>query len=211
MSAGLAQSATMWSGLSTRLDGGLITLQPLSAEHEEGMFEASRDPAVWRWMPIGGERAPDRPAFAAWFADSLATSAAGSEAVFATIDRRSGAPVGSTRYMALREPHRGLEIGWTWLSPAMWRTGANVEAKLLMLGHAFEDVGCIRVEFKTDARNERSRGALAALPAQFEGIFRQHMVVPDGLRDSAYYSVIDKDWPQVRDNLRGRLAATQAR
>ncbi len=204
----------MWDGLSTRLEGAIVTLEPLAAHHERALFDASRDPAIWRWLPAGsdplggGERgAPDRDEFAALFADALRASADGTEAAFATVDRRRGEPVGSTRYLALREPHRGLEIGWTWLAPGVWRSGANVEAKLLMLEHAFEHLGCVRVEFKTDARNERSRSALAALPAQFEGIFRRHMVVPGGLRDSAYYSVVDEEWPRVRANLRRRLDA----
>ncbi len=207
----------MWSGLSTRLPGSIVTLEPLAPHHEPGLFEASRDPAVWRWLPLGGDpdgtgaRLPDRWEFAGWFAAAVRASAAGTEAAFATVDRRTGEPVGSTRYLALREPHRGLEIGWTWLSPDAWGTGANVEAKLLMLTHAFDDLGCIRVEFKTDARNERSRAALAALPAEFEGIFRRHMIVPDGLRDSAYYSVIDADWPHVRANLQRRLAGSSRR
>jgi RimJ/RimL family protein N-acetyltransferase len=97
----------------------------------------------------------------------------------------------------------------TLVGPAYWGGGANVEAKLLMLGHAFDALGCMRVEFKTDARNERSRGALAALPAEFEGVFHRHMVVPygDGVRDSAYYAVTDQDWPRVREALEARLAA----
>ena len=110
--------------------------------------------------------------------------------------------LGSTRYLALRPEHRSLEIGWTWLTPEAWGTGANIEAKLLMLGDAFERLGCLRVELKTDARNERSRGAMAALPAQFEGVHRKQMLVRDGLRrDSAWYSVIDDEWPEVRANL----------
>lgn len=93
-----------------------------------------------------------------------------------------------------------------WLNPEAWRTGINVEAKLLMLGHAFETLECVRVELKTDARNERSRAAMAALPAQFEGVLRKHMIVPDvGVRDSAYFSVIDEEWPEVRANLERRL------
>ena len=114
--------------------------------------------------------------------------------------------LGSTRYLALRPEHRSLEIGWTWLTPEAWGTGANIEAKLLMLGDAFERLGCLRVELKTDARNERSRGAMAALPAQFEGVHRKQMLVRDGLRrDSAWYSVIDDEWPEVRANLLRRL------
>ncbi len=106
----------------------------------------------------------------------------------------------------LRPEHRGLEIGWTWLSSSAWGTSANVEAKLLLLEHAFERLGCQRVEFKTDARNERSRAALSALPARFEGIFRKHMLVRDGeRRDSAYYSIVDDEWPEVGANLRRRL------
>ena len=114
--------------------------------------------------------------------------------------------VGSTRYLALRPEHRSLEIGWTWLTPEVWGSGVNIEAKLLMFEHAFERLGCLRVELKTDARNERSRGAMAALPAQFEGVHRKSMLVRGGQRrDSAWYSVIDDEWPEVRANLLRRL------
>jgi RimJ/RimL family protein N-acetyltransferase len=200
----------MWRQLRNRLEGGRITLELLAPRHEQELFEVSRDPAIWRWLPLGGggePRAPDRQEFSDWLADALQACADGTEVAFATVDRASGRLIGSTRFMALRERHRSVEIGWTWLAPSAWGTGANIETKLLMLGHAFENVGCIRVEFKTDARNERSRAALAALPAQFEGIFRNHMVVPGGLRDSAYFSVIDSEWPEVQDNLRRRLGA----
>jgi RimJ/RimL family protein N-acetyltransferase len=99
-----------------------------------------------------------------------------------------------------------VEIGWTWLHPSAWGSGANIEAKLLMMERAFAELNCVRVEFKTDSRNARSRAAIAALGAQFEGILRNHMIVPDvGVRDSAYYSVIDRDWPAVRANLLRRL------
>jgi RimJ/RimL family protein N-acetyltransferase len=114
--------------------------------------------------------------------------------------------VGSTRYLALAPEHRRLEIGWTWMGRDAWGTGANVEAKLLLLEHAFERLGARRVEFKTDALNERSRGALEALPARFEGIHRKHMLVRGGeSRDSAWYSVLDDEWPQVKKNLRRRV------
>ena len=147
-----------------------------------------------------------RERFDAWLAEALAESAAGHEGAFAVVDRHTGALIGTTRYLALRRQHRGLEIGWTWLTPAAWGTGANVEAKLLLLRHAFDDLGCVRVEFKTDARNERSRAALAAMPAQFEGVFRRHMILRAGdIRDSAYYSVVDVEWPAVEANLLRRL------
>jgi RimJ/RimL family protein N-acetyltransferase len=109
--------------------------------------------------------------------------------------------------MALEHDHLRLEIGYTWYSPAVWGTGVNAEAKLLLLRHAFETLGARRVEFKTDARNERSRGALIALGAQFEGVFRKHMVLSDGgARDSAYYAIVDDEWPAVRARLEERLA-----
>jgi RimJ/RimL family protein N-acetyltransferase len=195
----------MWDELTPRLEGEIVVLEPLAAHHEDGLFAAAQHSEIWRWLAPIGE---SREFFSAWLAASLAESQAGREGVFATIDRASGEPIGSTRYLNVREAHRGVEIGWTWLSPSMWRTGANVEAKLLMLEHAFERRQCVRVEFKTDARNERSRVALAALPAQFEGIMRKHMLMPGvGVRDSAYYSVIEEEWPQVRASLERRLAA----
>ena len=182
-----------------------MVLEPIDARHEEGLWTASQHPEIWTWTTPVGE---SREFFSTWFQSSLAETEAGIECVFATVDRSSGVPMGSTRYLTLREAHRGLEIGATWLSPSAWGAGANIEAKLLMLEHAFEQMGCMRVEFKTDARNERSRAALAALPAQFEGIFRKHMLMHGvGVRDSAYYSVIDEDWPEVRANLTRRLAA----
>jgi RimJ/RimL family protein N-acetyltransferase len=194
----------MWKNLTGVLEGQIVRLEPLDRRHEDGLFEAARDERIWRWMPYDASESRER--FHAWLEDALAARSAGTEAAFATLDAGTGEPVGSTRYLALRPEHRGLEIGWTWLGPSRWKSGANVEAKLLMLEHAFERLGCLRVEFKTDARNERSRAALAALPAQFEGVFRKHMLVRGGQRrDSAYYSVIDDEWPGVRDNLRRRI------
>jgi len=199
----------MWDELTTCLEGQIVVLEPLQAHHEERLWAASRHPEIWTWtIPVG----ESREFFDRWFQTSLALTEDRAECVFATIDRSSGEVIGSTRLHTLRPEHRGLEIGATWLVPAAWRTGANTEAKLLMLEHAFERLGCMRVEFKTDARNERSRAAIEALPAQFEGIFRKHMLIPGiGVRDSAYYSVIDDDWPEVRANLERRLAATRAR
>ncbi len=196
----------MWEDLAAVLEGSIVRLEPLEARHEQGLYEAADNLEVWRWLPY--DAIETREAFGAWMRAAVAASVAGTEAAFAILDRRSGVPVGSTRYLALKPEHRVLEIGWTWLTPSAWGTGANVEAKLLLLRYAFECLGCQRVEFKTDARNERSRAALAALPARFEGVFRKHMLVWDGqVRDSAYYSVIDDEWPEVRDNLWRRLAS----
>jgi RimJ/RimL family protein N-acetyltransferase len=201
-------ASAMWNGLKARLEGEIVVLEPLEIAHEEGLWVASQHPEIWAWTTPVGE---SRGFFDSWFAASLTSTEAGTECVLVTVARASGEVIGSTRFHTLRVEHRGLEIGATWLVPSMWRTGANTEAKLLMLGHAFERLRCMRVEFKTDARNERSRAALAALPARFEGIFRKHMLMRGvGVRDSAYYSVIDEDWPEVRANLVRRLAATRA-
>lgn len=136
---------------------------------------------------------------------ALAAAEDGTEIPLVTL--RGDEIVGSTRYLALRPEHRSVEIGWTWLHPSAWGTGANVEAKLLQLGHAFETWDCRRVELKTDALNERSRQALEALGATFEGIHRKHMLVRGGEnRDSAWYSVVDDEWPAVRAHLESRLA-----
>jgi RimJ/RimL family protein N-acetyltransferase len=138
--------------------------------------------------------------------DAQARVQAGLDIAFATVLVATGRAAGSTRFLALRPEHRSLEIGWTWLSPSAWGTGANTEAKLLQLEYAFDVLGCRRVEFKTDALNERARAALAGIPSQFEGIHRHHMLVREGEnRDSAWYSVIDDEWPTVRTALRARL------
>jgi RimJ/RimL family protein N-acetyltransferase len=190
-------------GLAVRLEGSLAVLEPLEPAHADELWEAAQSTEIWRWL---AHLNASRERFAEWFAQSLSANEAGREGVFATRDRGSGALVGSTRYMAVRPADRVVEIGWTWLSPAAWGTGVNVEQKLLLLEHAFETLGCVRVELKTDARNERSRAAMAAIPAQFEGVLRNHMIVPDvGQRDSAYYSVIAEEWPEVRANLERRL------
>jgi RimJ/RimL family protein N-acetyltransferase len=192
-----------WPGLWERLEGRIVVLEPLAPRHARPLAEAARDPEIWRWVSFPGHE-PD--AFARWFEVSIAAAEAGTEAPFATLDAATGEAIGSTRFLTLRRDDRGVEIGWTWLRRDRWQTGANVDAKLLMLEHAFERLGCMRVEFKTDARNERSRAALEAIPARFEGIFRKHKVLWGGrIRDSAYYSVIDDDWAEVRANLERRL------
>ncbi|HWG55766.1 MAG TPA: GNAT family protein [Gaiellaceae bacterium] len=195
---------TVWSAIP--LEGRVVRLEPLEPRHEEGLWEASREAETWRWLSVAQPRTRDE--LHAYVAAALASAAACVELPFVTVRRADGRVVGSTRFLALRPEHRSLEIGWTWLHPSAWRTGANVDAKLLQLTDAFERLGCRRVELKTDARNERSRRAMEALPAVFEGIHRKHMLVRDGeSRDSAWYSVIDDEWPVVKANLERRLAA----
>jgi RimJ/RimL family protein N-acetyltransferase len=121
-----------------------------------------------------------------------------------------GRPVGSSRYLNVEPAHKRLEIGWTWLERSQWGTGANVETKYLLMRNAFEEWGAMRVEFKTDARNLRVRGALLGVGAGFDGIFRKHMILPDSIRDSAWYSVLDDDWPRVREMLEAKIARRAA-
>jgi len=186
------------------LEGRKVRLEPLMLEHVARLAEVALDPSIWRWTIA---RPTDEAGVRAWAETALANRAAGSEFPFVTLEASTGRPIGSSRFMNIALEHRRLEIGWTWVAPAWQRTGANREAKLLMLGHAFDTLGCRRVEFKTDSLNEPSRTALLGIGAQFEGIFRNHMVMPDGrMRHSAYYSVIDEEWPAVRARLEPSLA-----
>ena len=197
----LSRAVAEWD--APTLEGRLVRLEPLRPEHEEGLWVASRDPRTWRWLSV--VQPQTRPEWNAFLQQALDAAAAGTEIPLVTIG--SGEIVGSTRFLALRPEHRSIEIGWTWLHPSAWSSGANVEAKFLQLRHAFEVWGCRRVELKTDALNGRSRGALEALGATFEGVHRQHMLVREGEnRDSAWYSVTDDDWPAVRTHLEARLA-----
>jgi RimJ/RimL family protein N-acetyltransferase len=182
------------------LEGSLVRLEPLGVVHLDALWEASRSPDVWRWLPI--HQPNDRESLSTWLDEALS----GPYLPFATIRLATGRAVGSTRFLALRPEHRSLEIGWTWLARSAWGTGANVEAKLLQLTHAFEIWGCRRVELKTDALNARSRGAMEALGARFEGIHRKHMLVRGGEnRDSAWYSIVDDEWQAVKRGLVERL------
>jgi N-acetyltransferase len=189
--------------LRRRFAGELVAVEPLTALHEPGLIAAASDSELFRWLPVNMAASAD--AVRRWLTESLEAAAAGREVPYAILDADTGQVLGSTRFHELRFEHLRVEIGWTWLTRSAWSTGANVETKLLLLGHAFENVGCRRVEFKTDARNERSRGALLALGAKFEGVLRKHMVVQEGgVRDSAYFSVIDDEWPEVRGLLERR-------
>jgi RimJ/RimL family protein N-acetyltransferase len=143
----------------------------------------------------------------AYVRNALEQQAAGSAVPFATVERASDRVVGSTRYMSIDVPNRHVEIGSTWIGKAWQRTAVNTEAKYLMLRHAFENLGAVRVELKTDFFNERSRNAILRIGAKQEGIFRKHMLTWSGRwRDSVYFSIIDEEWPAVKRALEGKLA-----
>jgi len=191
------------------LEGEIVRLEPLAGAHLHGLAEVALDPAIWRWMP---GRPHNRADLDAWLTRALDTAAGGGELPFATIERSTGRLIGSTRFLAIAPEHRRLEIGWTWLAPPWQRSGANREAKLLQLAHAFDDLGANRVEFKTDSRNEASRAALIGIGATFEGIFRSHMILPNGdRRHSAWYSIVREEWPAVKERLVARLGGQPAR
>ena len=197
----------IWPPPDRPLACSIVRLEPLAEAHREPLRSVANHPAIWQWMDR--RVSETEGGFDQWFDSRLLARKMGEENAYATLTA-TGEPLGSSSYLAPRPIHDGVEIGWTWLTPAAWRTGANVEAKLLMLDFAFEQLGCMRVELKTDARNERSRGAMEALPARFEGIFRKHMLMPvTGVRDSAYFSIVDNEWPSVRKNLEQRLAGAR--
>jgi N-acetyltransferase len=188
--------------------GRVVSVEPLSLAHEEALYAAGRPAEIWEWWPSNPAR--DREAFRAWMVEALGAVEAGQGMRFAILDA-AGAPIGSTSYCALRPDQRALEIGWTWLTPSAWGGGANAEAKLLLLRHAFETLGCRRVEFHTDALNMRSRGALAALPAHLDGVLRDWKQMPDGRwRSNAVYSILADEWPQVKETLAARVARQAA-
>jgi RimJ/RimL family protein N-acetyltransferase len=191
------------------LEGSIVRLEPLSMAHLHGLAEVAFDESIWRWTLA---RPTDVDGLQAWMATAIANLDAGSEMPFATIDRATDQPIGSSRFMSIVPEHRRLEIGWTWVAPAWQRRGANQEAKYLQLRHAFEDLGANRVEFKTDSLNEKANPALLAIGATFEGTFRNHMIMPGGrLRHSNYYSVTVEEWPDRKARLETKLASIRSR
>lgn len=188
------------------LEGRFVRLEPLSRDHLDALCDVGLDEAIWRFM-----QAPvrSRGEMLAYIDAALAAQREGSALPFATIDRASGRAAGSTRFGSIDRQHRRLEIGWTWLAPSFQRTALNTEAKYLMLKHAFEDLGGIRVELKTDSLNERSRAAISRMGAKEEGTLRNHMITSTGrLRHSVYFSVIESEWPSVKAGLEQKLDRT---
>ena len=175
------------------LPGRRVSLVPMQPAHAEALWDAANFPAIWELTGTSPMRSLDD--IRRYMAIALTERDAGTALPFVTTDTRSGEIIGSTRFANISAADRRVEIGWTWLRPDRHRTGANGEAKALMLQHAFDRWGALRVEIKTDVRNARSRAAIERLGASFEGVHRQHMIVRDGrVRDTVYYSVLDTEW-----------------
>lgn len=182
------------------LENRWVRLEPLTLQHAEGLWAIGQQADDWLWMPRACFQSLDDTR--QWITEALAQQDKGLQIAFAIRDRASGELAGSTRYLNIRPKDRGLEIGWTWLGRAFQRTPVNTAAKLLLLGHAFDSLNALRVELKTDARNQRSQAAIARLGATREGVFRRHMVVQGGfVRDTVYFSITDQDWPAVQPQL----------
>jgi RimJ/RimL family protein N-acetyltransferase len=181
------------------LEGSVVRLEPLAQAHTADLF-AVLDDEIWRFMPSAVARTIED--VRAMIDEAIAAARLGTEVPFAIVLRASGRAVGSTRYIDIRRAHRGLEIGWTWIGREWQRTAVNSECKRLLLEHAFEVLGALRVQLKTDARNTRSQRAIERLGAKREGVLRAHMVLADGfVRDSVMYSVIAAEWPSVKQGL----------
>lgn len=186
------------------LEGRHVRLEPLSLAHLDRLCEIGLDEDLWRWT-VSQVRTRDE--MRDYIETALALQTQGAALPFATIERASGLVVGSTRYGNIDRANRRLEIGWTWIARPWQRTAVNTEAKYLMLRHAFETLGCVRVELKTDALNQRSRRAILRLGAREEGTLRKHMITATGrLRDTVYYSIVDDEWPAARARLERRLS-----
>ena len=186
------------------LEGSAVRLEPLSLSHHGKLCDIGLDFELWHWTTTN-VRTPAE--MRAYIENALAEQARGTSLPFATIDLASGKVIGSTRYLNIDASNLRVEIGATWIAKDWQRTAANTEAKYLMLRHAFEKFGCIRVEFKTDSLNQQSRDAILRLGAKEEGTLRNHMLTWTGrIRNTVYFSIIDSEWPQVKTRLEQMMA-----
>ncbi|MEP6779126.1 MAG: GNAT family protein [Gemmatimonadaceae bacterium] len=186
------------------LSGNTIRLVPLSLEHVDGLTAVGLDPELWRWIPVPVTTPQEMQSYVETALDEQKRGVA---LPFAILDASSGEVIGCTRYANIERSHFRLEIGWTWYAKQRQRTGANTEAKLLLLTHAFETLGANRVELKTDALNTQSRNAIGRIGGVQEGIFRQHLITASGrVRDTVYFSIIRGEWPLVKERLIGKIA-----
>ncbi len=186
------------------LAGRHVRLEPLAHSHVPDLTAGGTDPDIWQYIPYPPvhEEADMR----AWVDDLLARQAKGTDLPFAVVHKDLGRAIGASRYLDIQRPNRAVEIGGTWYAPEHQRTAANTEAKLLLLSHAFETLGCIRVQLKTDERNVRSQRAIERIGAVREGTLRHNVIMPDGFRrSSVYYSVLEAEWPMVKTRLERML------
>lgn len=187
------------------LEGNHVRLEPMLRAHEEALIAAAGDGELWNSTVT---IVPSRTTIGAYIATALNAQGEGHALPFVIIQKSTNKVVGSTRYFHIERDHRRLEIGYTWLGASAQRTPVNTEAKLLLLTHAFERLGCIRVEFVTDILNEQSRTAILRLGAKQEGVLRNHMIMPSGrYRDSVCFSIIEPEWPAVKAGLQAKLAS----
>jgi len=192
------------------LEASVIRLEPIRREHAGLFWEAAKNALddIFQWIPYRMKTPED---FRRLIDKAFAEQERGESIVFATVERGSGQLIGSTRFMNIDHPNRGVEIGSTWIVPARQRTAVNTEAKYLMLRHAFDVWNCIRVELKTDALNQRSRNAILRIGAKEEGTLRKHLITWTGrVRDSVYFSILDTEWPEVKAKLEAMLAGKAA-
>ncbi|MBI5215612.1 MAG: GNAT family N-acetyltransferase [Ignavibacteriae bacterium] len=185
------------------LEGTHVRLEPLSMYHHSQLCEIGLDDELWKWT-MTVMKTPDN--MKSYIETAMKWQAEGTALPFAIIEKKSNMAIGSTRYGNIERANRRLEIGWTWIARQWQRTSINTETKLLLLTHAFETLGCIRVEFKTDSLNQQSRNALLRIGAKEEGIFRNHMITPSGrYRHSVYFSIIETEWQNVKRKLEEKM------
>jgi RimJ/RimL family protein N-acetyltransferase len=187
------------------LEGTHVRLESLTEAHLTGLAEVGLDEELWRWIPTAVRTKEE---MAAYIKTALNEQERGTSLPFAIMEKATGRAIGSTRYGNIDRTHHRVEIGWTWVAREWQRTAMNTEAKYLLLRHAFETLGCIRVELKTDSLNERSGAAIMRLGAREEGIFRNHMITESGrIRHTVYFSIIDSEWPAVKERLETKLSS----
>lgn len=187
------------------LAGEHVQLEPMLEAHHAALAEVGLDEDLWKWIPVP-VRTPEE--MKAYVDAALAEQARGVSLPFTIVERATGNVIGSTRYANIERIHRRVEIGWTWVARPWQRTAVNTECKYMLLKHAFETLGCIRVELKTDSLNERSRAAILRIGAKEEGVFRNHMITASGrIRHSVYFSITDSEWPVVKRRLEEKLKA----
>lgn len=185
------------------LEGSVIRLEPLTSSHLDSLCAVGLDPELWKMTLTNVQT---REEMQSYIEAALRAQEQGTALPFVIVERATGTVVGSTRYMNIDPPNRKLEIGSTWVAKRWQRTAVNTEAKYLLLRHAFEEWGCLRVEFKTDVLNTQSRNALLRIGAKEEGVLRKHQITQTGrVRDSVYYSIIDTEWPEVKRRLEKKL------